>query len=202
MIIWQWGRTSVRRKYQEKNNLTMQEIVNAKTQNLVQLPKNSIFMSPDSIKDITDKAPFILKTFYDRYQYLPVNMIILTIIETSEPTISEKNRFEIHTLFSDNEHGSIVSLGIKFGFLENPNVEDVLRKLATKSKIKLSKNPSDWLIHTIQERIILKHKTPFYKKALHYVYKYMENNTTTADVYFGLGKSIPLTVEDIPVWLN
>ena len=108
-------------------------------------------------------------------------------------------RFEIHKFLDSPEFGTVYSVCIRFGFMEEKNIEAILHELAEEKAINISDHPSEWLVHAIHERFRVMEDASRFKKFLSAVYTFMLNNSQKTDSQYGLGTNINLTVEICPV---
>lgn len=203
MLIWRWG-TTIKEGIQNKlikKGMTMEELIKLKSSITPTdtIARSSIFLCTRFIENKTDNVPAILHVFYQRYRELPENIIILNIhIDRESPHIHEK-RYQVIKFFDENKKGSIFSVKISFGFIEDPNVEVFLENLAEHHEIKLDIGPSHWLIHALNKRLIFSEDISFLTKIKFMIYNFLDNISLKADHYFGLGNETELTVEVVPV---
>lgn len=108
-------------------------------------------------------------------------------------------RFHIYNLYNQGENGSIVSVQVNFGFMEELNIETVLEDLAKRHLVHISENPSKWIIEALHERIHAESKMGFLSRIKFHIFHLFSKVAATADQYFGLGDEIHLSVEVIPV---
>ncbi len=201
MVVWRWGTKIKDNIYKNMLGIELKDLIKIKEKITPTdtIARSSIFMSPRFIEKINDHIPIILETFYDRYRELPKDIIMLNVeIDKENPHLHDK-RYEIIKFFEDNSRGSIYSVKVKFGFMEEPNVELVLEDLAKHNEINLDVNPSRWLIHALHKRILFDNKISLLTKIKVVIYQFLDNNSMKADSYFGLGNEVELTVEVVPV---
>ncbi|MBI1862544.1 KUP/HAK/KT family potassium transporter [Candidatus Microgenomates bacterium] len=199
-MVWQWGRAIVRRAYEQYPHMTIRELVKKKRQedNLHDLTR--IVMTPTTINSLDDTIPALMQVYLDRYGGLPKHLLFVTVKIVDFPTVKE--RFTVKNLYSDKADGSIASVTIYFGYMEDPYVEKVLDDLARHRDISVNDDYSKWLIMVVHERIHISSKVKMIRRVQFEIYKLMFNNSVTADFYFGLGYKQPLTIEVLPVHLR
>ncbi len=95
----------------------------------------------------------MLQLLLDRYGLLPKNLIFVEFVHRKVPYVTD-NRYEVIVFQKSADMGSIVSVTIKFGFLEEPNIEHVLAELAGHRQIDLPADPHGWVVHVSQENLI------------------------------------------------
>lgn len=203
MLIWNWG-TQVKEKIQQsmvKKGMTVYNLIKLKTTmtEINTIARSSIFLSTRFIKGVNDRIPVILQIFYDRYKELPKDVVILNIhIDHENPHLHEE-RYNIIKFFEDDMRGSIFSIKVNFGFMEEPDVEKILENLAAHHQINLDIGAEHWLVHAINKRLIYKRNVNLFTMIKFSIYNFLDNISLKADHYFGLGNETELTVEVVPV---
>jgi KUP system potassium uptake protein len=199
---WQWGRSFVRKEYDSYKRGTIAELMAMKkNRTYPEIPKAYIFMSPEKISE-KDSIPTLMQVFIDRYGSLPKHIIFLTVQIEKHPKVKKENRYEIIN-FGDIglEHDTIASVIVRFGFMEEPNVENVLQDLANHHEILIDTNKHNWLIEVMHERVY-KDEVRGFNKIKSVIFQLLSNFADTADHYFKLGDSEPLAIEVVPVKLK
>ena len=135
---------------------------------------------------------------WDRFQVLPKDIIFLTVETIKEPFI-HTNRYDITKLQDNNGKGSITSVIVHFGFMEDPNVEGILEDLAEQREIQIDERPKNWIIYSLQERVIPNEPLRIFQRMRFKIFQILLQNSTSADEYFGLGREIGLSSEILPV---
>lgn len=201
MLIWQWGTKMKDKMYKNMRSMSLKDLIKIK-ENINRndtIARSSIFMLPRFIESIEDDIPIVLETFYDRYQELPKDIVMLHVsVDKDNPHLHDA-RYNVIKFFDDEKKGTIYSVQARFGFMEEPNVEEVLEDLANHHKINLEIDPTRWLIHTFHKRILVNEKFSIFEKIKLAIYKYLDHNSIKADEYFGLGNKNELTIEVVPV---
>lgn len=141
---------------------------------------------------------FLLQFLIDRYGLVPKHLTFATIVIHRVPYF-QNNRFKIIRFFDHPEKGSITSIRINYGFMENPQVEKDLLKIAKRDDIQIDQNKKQWLIHITKFRFFISGNTNFFSKIKLRLYQFMYKNSETADKYFNLGKDTKLSVEILPI---
>jgi K+ transporter len=118
------------------------------------IPRSYIIMSPDFIENLDDRVPALKQMVIDRYGILPHHIIFLNVKTRKTPHVSEEERFRIIKFYDDPQKGSIVSVRIRFGFMEDKNVEQVLSDFAAREQINIDLDKHKWMINVMHERII------------------------------------------------
>jgi K+ transporter len=91
---------------------------------------------------------------------------------------------------------------IHFGFMEDPNVEKVLKGMVARADVPLDPDNTKWLVHVVHEKIMATKVTNLFNRLRFGLYSLIHKNTDTADHYFGLGDDEPLTIEVVPVYFK
>ncbi len=203
MLIWNWG-TNIKTAMHNglvRTNMSVKELIKIKSKTTATdtIARSSIFLSTRNVEKKEDKIPVILQVFYDRYRELPEDIVILNVhIDRENPHLHDK-RYEVIKFFADEKKGSIFSVRINFGFMEEPNVEKILEDLAEHHEINLDLGASHWLVHALNKRLLYKKKVNFFTMVKFSIYNFFDNISMKADHYFGLGNETELTVEVVPV---
>ncbi len=198
MLIWYWGRRQVRRVYKSYSSMTVKELIQLKKSQTAVIPRSIVFLSPTAIDDVNDSVPMLKQVFWERYNALPQNLLIVNV-RTARAPFAHDRRFEIHKFLDSPEFGTIYSVCIRFGFMEEKKIEAILHELAEDKAINISDHPSEWLVHAIHERFRVMKDASRFKKCLSAIYTFMLNNAQKTDSEYGLGTNINLTVEICPV---
>lgn len=198
MKIWQWGKDVTHNKYHKYSSLTMKQLITLKNRATSQLPKAIIAMTPFGPLKKSHKIVLLGQILIDRYGLMPKHLTFVTVVIHKVPFF-QNNRFKIIRFFSHPEKGTITAIRINYGFMENPDVEKDLLKLAKRDDIQIDEDRKLWLIHIAKFRFFDSSKTKFISKLKLSLYQFMYKNSETADKYFDLGKDTKLSVEILPI---
>jgi KUP system potassium uptake protein len=198
---WAWGRNRVANEFLKLPSMSVSDLIVHKLRADTQIPKTIIIMTPTVITQKTEKIPALRQMYWDRFGVLPEHLIFLTVSVEKVPFI-EGARNEIVTFYEDHEKGSIRSIQMKFGFMEDLDVEDQILALATHRGLHISGNPKNWLIHISQEKLLLSRRLSGIKRLRTILFRMMLKNSDRADHFFGLGQRVALSIEVIPVKLQ
>lgn len=198
MATWRWGRRLIHREYLDEKNMTVRELVAFKSKEERFIDKSVVIMAHKMIKNIRDTVPSLTKFFTERYGLLPKNLIFLNII-TKKVSHVRKGRCDIRVFQHEAGRGSIVSITMMFGFMENPNVEAVLEKLAERHRVALPIDPANWLVHVSSEKLVPARNIAPFKKIILELFQFLRRNSMPAYHYYGLGKEVNLSMEIMPV---
>jgi KUP system potassium uptake protein len=66
---------------------------------------------------------------WERYGILARNLILIEVTHPKIPYVHE-NRYHVTVFDRDKDRGSVIGVELRFGFMEEPNVERYLEELA------------------------------------------------------------------------
>ncbi len=201
MRIWRWGRKATYKSYTAQSTIKVKELIELKKQSTAQLDRNVVFMVPKPIQSEEDNIPALVQFFINRYQTLPKNLFMVEVIHRKVPFI-HTHRSHSLTFYKSEIQGSIVSVKIQFGFMEEPNVEKALEHLAKHHEIELPTDPHKWLIHVSHEYIVRPIKANQWKFMQFRAFVLLRQITQPAYYYYGLGKDISLSMDIMPVRID
>lgn len=202
MQTWKWGRSKVHLKYNSYSKLTVTDLIQKKEAAQQILSRSAIMMTRTFITSKTDRIPELVQVYLERRDHMPLHIIFLTIAIVKDPHRLGNNKYEIVKLHENNGKGSITSVKVSFGFMENPDVESILEELASHHEIKIEEDYRKWMIYAIHERIVLGSIENTLTRLKFNLFRFMSRNTETADHYFQLGIKQPLSIETLPVTIN
>lgn len=200
---WQWGRSFITNEYESHKKQKISELVEMKRNKLYpEIPKSYIFMTPRK-KTLQDYMPALMNIFIERYGALPKHIIFLTVQINKSPYVTKGNRYSI-TNFGDIgwDKDTLASVVVRFGFMEEPNVENILQDLANHHEILIDSDKHKWLIEVMHERVYANDVQGFFNRLRASVFMFISQFADSADHYFKLGDSEPLAIEVVPVRLK
>lgn len=200
MKIWHWGKRVTHSKYHKYSSMTMNQLIKYKQHSSVQIPKSFIVMTPYGPQKPNHKIVLLERILLDRYGLIPKHLTFVTIVVHKVPYFPD-NRFKIIRFYDHPGKGSITSIRINYGFMENPRVERELLKLADRNDLHIDQDKKQWLVHVAAMRFFISPETKFLIKLKLRFYQLMYKNSQSADQYFDLGKDTKLSVEVLPVKL-
>lgn len=201
--VWQWGRKHVTKEYDSYQTGTIHGLMKLKENStLPEIERSFIFMVAKKVTQETG-IPTLLQVFIDRYGFLPKHIIFLTVEIIKFPHVRSKDRYEIINFGKVGaQYDSVASVVLRFGYMEEPNVEKRLEELAEHHEIQINTDRHKWIIEVMHERIYKDETKGVLPKIRSELYKLMARFADPADVYFHLGKHQPLSVEVMPVKLK
>lgn len=201
MITWKWGRRTTIESYTQLKTMTMKELVALKTTAKELINRTMIIMAPKVLRSESDETPAIMQFLWDRYGVLPKNIIFVDVVTKKVPYI-RGDRYFITNFQKDQHKGSIIAVEINFGFMEDPNVENILEELAHHHKIALSEDYHKWLVHVTLDRLVPTKNTSFFRRLKLGLYSLLREVSQPAYDYYGLGKEVNLTLEMLPIKIH
>lgn len=201
MTTWQWGRRNVLKTFSKYPSMDLSGLIKLKKKNFTFLPRTIVMMTPKIIEKKDNPIPAVKQMFWERYGMIPKNLIFLTVVTKRIPYVHE-DRFDIKHFYNDSKKGSIISVVINFGYMEDENVEYYLEELANHNRIQIDDDYKNWTIHVMHERIQDGSIKTLFVKLRCTLFKLLLKNANSADYFFGLGKKHPLSIEVIPVHIK
>lgn len=201
MTTWKWGRKKVTDVFDNYPRMTLRKLINIKKADLTIVPRSIIIMTPDPVLKMQDKIPVLKQMVWERNKVLSRDIIFVTVNITKEPHIHD-NRYIVKKLYEDRAKGSIASVIINFGYMEDPDVESMLEGLARHHKINIEEDFTKWIIYVMHERISLRNNDDIMKNIRFFLFDFLHKNSYSADHYFNLGEKQPLSIESITVKIS
>lgn len=198
MMTWRWGRRIIHKEYVREKTMTVAELIEYKAKAEHFINRSIVIMAHKMVRRPSDSIPALTQFFTDRYGLLPKNLIFLNII-TKKVSYIRYDRCDIHVFQREPGRGSITSVTMKFGFMENPNVERVLEGLAAHHRVNLPADPENWLVHVSSEKLVPGRKLGFFKNLQLNLFLILRRNSLPAYHYYGLGKEVNLSMEIMPI---
>jgi len=198
MRNWKWGRSVISKTYAQIPSMTMKELVAIKKQQTQFLPRPIVIMTPEQVRQKNDLVPFLEEVFWERYGMLPKHLLFLNVSMEDVPYCDD-NRYEVTKFYEDPDKGSIISVIVRFGFMEDPDVEDVLEGIAAHNEVNVDEDPAHWQIHIAQERIFVASSSSLFYQLRFRFFQMFSKNAGSFDQYFKLGRKVRLSIESIPV---
>jgi KUP system potassium uptake protein len=198
MVTWRWGRRATSAAYSARPAMTMAALVRLHRECTVFMERNAILMAPKPIRVETDRAPALLRLLWERYGILPRNLIFVEVTHRMVPYIHD-SRYRVTVFDKDRERGSIISVEVQFGFMEEPNVERVLEELARHKEIDLPTDQHQWIVHVSLEHLLPSRTMGLIKRMRFRLFVVLRRLSQPAHYYYGLGDQVQLSAEIIPV---
>jgi KUP system potassium uptake protein len=198
MITWQWGRTATFAAYSARPAMTMEALVRLHLGCTVFMERNAILMAPKPLRLPTDRAPALLRLLWERYGILPRNMVFVEVTHLKVPYIHE-GRYQVTVFHRDGGRGSIIGVELRFGYMEEPNVEHVLEDLARHEEIDLPPDARQWIVHVSLENLLPSRAMGPIGRLRFKLFVLLRQVSQPAYYYYGLGDQMRLSAEIMPV---
>ncbi len=207
MRTWRWGRHSWRDTLLKFPRMNMGQVLTQKQKQPYALDRSLLVLTHEyQAMAKKDPAPALLQTFMDHYHLLPKHVITLTVQQLRKPYVDESERYIIKEFENDpKKNASLLTITAQFGFMEEPNVENVIKHIASIERLTHHDDMKDWIIYVGRERIIAgKHKKlpSAFTRIRALLYNLLVNNSTPTYEYYGMGDDKRLSAELIPVNLS
>lgn len=201
MVTWRWGRKATFNAYSSLKTIPIREMLAMQEVKTHLLDRNVLMMVPREIDSIDDNSPAILQQFWQRYRLIPKNLLFVHVAHRKLPFVHSE-RYHITTLCRDSAGPTVISVRVDFGFMENPNVESILKNLASHHQINLSQDPNEWIAHVSVENLLPADRQNLIQKTRFRIFRILRHLSQPAYYFYGLGRLIHLSVEILPVRLK
>jgi KUP system potassium uptake protein len=198
MATWRWGRKATFRAYAARSTMTMEELVALHRSGTVFLERNALVMAPTQVRHLTDPAPTLVELLWERYGILPRNLILVEVVHPKVPYIHE-NRYQVIVFDRDKDRGSVISVQLRFGFMEEPNVERYLEDLAQHEEIDLPTDPRQWVVHVSHENLLPAKRMNLFKRLRFRLFLFLRLISRPAYYGYHMGNEVQLSAEIMPV---
>ncbi len=197
MATWRWGRKITYAGYSAKHTMSMKELVALHRNAASYIERTAILMVPAPVHAGSERAPALMQLLWDRLGVLPRNLIFVQVVHPKVPYIHD-SRYAV-TVFERNAKGSIVRVELKFGFMEEPNVEAVLEDMISHKQIDLSADERNWIVHVSHENLVPEKVMRPVRRVRLRVFNLLRFVSRPAYYHYGLGDEVQLSAEILPV---
>jgi KUP system potassium uptake protein len=198
MATWRWGRKATFAAYAAKSTMTMAELVELHRGCDVFMERNAVVMAATPVRDLQDRAPAIMQMLWERHGILPRNLILVEVTHPKVPYVHD-DRYRVTVFDRAPRRGSVIAVEVSFGFMEEPNVEQLLEEMARHREIDLPAEPRRWVVHASQENLLTSRRMGFIRRLRFRLFLILRMVSQPAYYYYGLGDTVQLSVEIIPV---
>lgn len=198
MVTWRWGRKATFAAYSAKDTMTVAELVRLHRDSEFFMERTAVLMAPKPLRQETDRTPALLQLLWDRYGVLPRNLIFVEVIHRKVPYIRE-NRYAVVVFDRQRERGSIISVELSFGFMEDPNVEKALEGMARHREIDLPTDRRQWIVHVSNENLLPSRGMNLIGRIQLRLFTFLRLISQPAYYAYGLGDEVQLSAEVVPV---
>jgi KUP system potassium uptake protein len=181
--------------------MTVKELIKLQEKTDQDIPRTMIFINRYAIQSLTDKVPIQMQLFWNKNAILPEHLVFLTV-ETLKKPHADK-RFLVQQLTpTDQKTGTITSIIVQYGFMENPDLEPLIKRFIANKDIPSNDPVDHWVMQVLHEKLIPPTCNSFFCALRFKLYSLMHKLIDSSDYYFGLGENIHLTVDILPVMLK
>jgi len=198
MATWRWGRKATFAAYAAKSTMTMAELIALHRGAKFLVERNALLMAPHPLHHPGDRAPALVALLWERSGVLPRNMIFVEVTHPKVPYIRD-NRYHVTVFDRDGDKGSIIGVELRFGFMEEPNVERFLEDMARHRQIDLPSDPSQWIVHVAHENLLPARSMSVFRRLRFRLFLFLRLVSRPAYYAYGLGDEVRLSVEIMPV---
>ena len=198
MATWRWGRKATFAAYAAHSSMTMAELVRIHRSGTTFIERNALIMAPNPLRHPDDRAPALVNLLLERYGILPRNLILVEVTHPKVPYVHD-NRYHITVFERDKERGSVISVELRFGFMEEPNVERYLESLARHKEIDLPAHPGQWIVHVSHENLLPARHMSFFKRLRFRLFLLLRQVSLPAYYAYHMGDEVQLSAEIMPV---
>ena len=195
---WRWGRKATLAAYSAKETMTVTELVRLHRQAKFYLERTAVLMAAKPMHHLTDRTPALLQLLWDRYGALPRNLIFVEVAHRKVPYVHDE-RYAVTVFDKSTETGSILSVELSFGFMEDPNVERALEGMARHHEIDLSPDRRQWIVHVSHENLLPSRKMGALARIRFRIFLLLRLVSRPAYYAYGLGDEVQLSAEIVPV---
>ncbi len=198
---WKWGRYHTIHTFNTYKTMTVREIVRLQQTTPLDLPRTMVFLTRKAITETTDTVPIQLQRYWERNAVLPQHLVMLNVDLLKVPHAKQRVRINNFTEGND-KNGTVTSITVQFGFMEDPDLEPLVRYFIRNKDIPSTHPPEQWVFKALHERVIPSAKASWLTRVRFAMYQFIHRNTEKADEYFGLGDDHQLTIDVCPVELS
>ena len=178
--------------------MTMGEVVALHRRCETFMERNALLMAPHPVRQLADRAPALVSLFWERYGLLPRNLLLVEVTHPKTPYVLG-NRYLVTVFDRDAERGSVIGVELRFGFMEEPNVERSLADLARHRQIDLPADPAQWIVHVSNENLLPAGEMALWRRFRFRLFLILRLVSRPAYYAYGLGDEVQLSAEILPV---
>lgn len=198
MATWRWGRKATFAAYAARSTMTMAELVALHRQSKTFIERNALVMAPHPLRHPDDRAPALASLLWERQGLLPRNLIFVEVTHPKVPYVTE-HRYHVTVFDRDKDRGGVIGVELRFGFMEEPNVERRLADLARHREIDLPDDPHQWIVHVAHENLLPRPGMGLFARIRFRLFLFLRVVSRPAYYGYGLGDEVRLSAEIMPV---
>jgi KUP system potassium uptake protein len=138
---------------------------------------------------------------WDRGGILPRHLIFVEVTHVKTPYV-EDHRYRVTNFHRAADGGGIMGVELRFGFMEEPDVEKWLEDLARHKQIDLPPQHRRWIVHVTHENLLPSRKMNLWRFLRFRLFQFLRLVSQPASFYYGLGNNVHMTAEIFPVRLK
>lgn len=197
MTTWRWGRKSAYAGYSAVHTMKVGEFAEWHRKEKSFAQKNLLLLVPKPIQSLEQNTPALLQMVVERHGALANNIFFVEVLHKKVPYLDD-DRYDVKIL-EKNANGMIASVAVKFGFMEDPNVEHVLEGIAKHDDIHLDPDTRHWVFHVSHETLKGGGRPSTWKKIRLATYAFLRQISLPAHIYYGLGDRLSLSIQVLSV---
>jgi KUP system potassium uptake protein len=198
MATWRWGRKATFAAYAARSTMTMADVVALHRSETSFLERNALIMAPTRVRHLADRAPALVGLLWERYGVFPRNLILVEVVHPKVPYIHD-HRYHVTVFDRDPDRGCVIGVELRFGFMEEPNVELCLEDLARHREIDLPGDPGQWIVHVSHENLLPARRMSLLRRLRLRLFLFLRLISGSAYHTYHLGEDVQLSAEIIPV---
>jgi KUP system potassium uptake protein len=203
MSTWKWGRSHIKSAYESHERLTMGQILERKQNSTEQFPRSVLILAAKEAHGENVSASHQLNLFVDRYHTLPKHLITLSVVTKTVPVIAEKNRYKLTVFQNDKDKDeSMISISAYFGFMERPDLKDVVKWIAENDELTPDDDMKDWIIYVSKERLLVGENAKRHHRIRTLLYRILARNSEPSFSAYGLDEDSRISMELVPVKID
>ena len=198
MATWRWGRKATFAAYAARSTMSMADVVALHRAGTSFLERNALIMAPVRVRHLADRAPALVGLLWERYGVFPRNLILVEVVHPKVPYIHD-HRYHVTVFDRDQDRGSVIGVELRFGFMEEPNVELCLEDLARHREIDLPGDPGQWIVHVSHENLLPARQMNLFRLLRLRLFLFLRLISGSAYHTYHLGEEVQLSAEIMPV---
>lgn len=201
MATWRWGRKATFAAFLARPAMTLGELVEKYRASRHYIERSALLMSPKSLKNLDERAPALAQMLWDRTGLLPRHLVFIEVTHVKAPYV-ESDRYRVTNFYRGADGGGVFGVELRFGFMEDPDVEKWLDDLARHNEINLPPQHRRWIVHVAHENLLPSRHMTLWRLLRFRLFQFLRLVSRPASYYYGLGNNVQLTAEILPVRLK
>jgi KUP system potassium uptake protein len=197
MSTWRWGRRITYAGYSARHSMTIPELVALHRAQTSYIDRTAILMAPAPVHRDAERTPALMQLLWERLGVLPRDIVFVEVVHPKVPYVHE-GRYEV-TVYERSAQGSISRVELRFGFMEDQNVEKVLAEMVSHRELDLSPDPRNWSVHVSNENLVAaKTMAPLRRLRLR-LFTLLRFVSRPTYYHYGMGDEVQLSAEILAV---